>query len=299
MNQLIKFCDVFDIRFLQIKYNDDDDGGDSCARLSASDKATSATCHITVTGMTCSACSLTIAEQLEAIHGVHRAGVSLALARATVSYDDLATTPESLVQIVENAGYCATLEDISAQGMVERLNQSQELQDLRQAISSASVFSTMIASLEYLAHLNRINSHIPHVFMWIVLPLAIKIQIVDAWLIHVRAWSHGKRKMTMENLLSLSLALGLGLAILQGIFGQEQSSIAYASSGSFLTIVFLTGRYLEGVLKRESHRNLVALCELQAEKEEYEIVHSKVGRQDQRHRDDADLVIVGHANVTT
>lgn len=82
----------------------------------------------------------------------------------------------------------------------------------------------------------------------------------------------------MDNLLSLSLALGLGLVILQGILGQERSSIAYASSGSFLTIVFLAGRYLEGVLKRESHRNLVALCELQVEKEKYQIIHSKVGR---------------------
>lgn len=80
----------------------------------------------------------------------------------------------------------------------------------------------------------------------------------------------------MDTLLSLSLLIGLGLAILQATLQDGQYSIAYASSGSLLTIVILAGRYLETVLKRESYRNIAMLFELQSEKEMYQLVESEV-----------------------
>lgn len=280
MNQLIRICDVFDIRFLQIKYNDDE--GDACAPTNAKEIGMSTTCCISITGMTCGACSAAIVQKLEAIAGVHRASVSLLLARATVSYETtgtLATSPTNLIEAIHKAGYGATLERRDATETIKRLDQTRQLLELRQAMSSASICSTVIVVLEYLptlAGLKEATSHNSLSLVWIAVMLATKVQVYDAWQLHVRAWSCSGRKMTMDTLLSLSLLIGLGLAILQATLQDGQYSIAYASSGSLLTIVILAGRYLETVLKRESYRNIAMLFELQSEKEMYQLVESEV-----------------------
>ncbi|CAG5184570.1 uncharacterized protein ALTATR162_LOCUS10975 [Alternaria atra] len=76
----------------------------------------------------------------------------------------------------------------------------------------------------------------------------------------------------MDTLLSLSLIVGLGLSILQVTSGTLTiSSQPYASSGSFLTVVILAGRYLEAVIRREGNAHLIALYEMKKEKETYQI----------------------------
>lgn len=229
--------------------------------------------------MTCGACSSAITQKLEALDGVHRASVSLALTRAVVSYDASALSAVELVRHVHQAGYEAVEEEMDDMRTIERLNQKQELHELRQAISSATVCSTLIASLEYMPAFPRfddINAYLSGSLVWILLALAFRVQIWDAWPIHKRAWINGMSKLTMDSLLSQSLLLGLGLSITRAIFDPGQSSVAYASSGSFTTVIILAGRYLEAVLKRESHRNLAMLYELQAERETYRLIESEV-----------------------
>lgn len=277
MNQLIKICDALDVHFLQIQYNDDE--GDPCAPANEEKKTMTEIYRMKITGMTCTVCSTAITQQLEALDGVYRASVSLTLARATISYDNSVITPATLIRAVKEGGYDAALENMDALGTIERLNQTQELLSLRQAISSASIYSTLIAGLNYLPAFVtsfRAISCIPRSLAWIALLLALKVQVSDAWTIHMRAWKRGMQKMTMDTLLSLSLLLRLGLAMLQASLGQEQNSIEHASSGSFLVIIILAGRYLEAVLKRESHRNLATLYELLTEKEMYRLVDSEV-----------------------
>ncbi|KAJ8114663.1 hypothetical protein OPT61_g3516 [Boeremia exigua] len=275
MNQLIRVCDALDIRFLQIKYNDDE--GDACAPAKEDDEVLSHTSRMTVGGMTCAACSTSVVEQLEALHGVHRASVSLTMGRATVSYDASAIKPEEMLDTVRKAGYDATFEEQSTFETIERLNQSSELLEIKQAISSALLFSSVIIILEYLPKSANIGApplSLQHVSAYLALLLAAKVQILDAWSIHQRAWTrHGRRKMSMETLLSLSLLLGIGLALLLVFLRQHRKSLAYASSGSFMTIVILAGRYIEAVLKKESNRNIAALYELQTESEMYQLAH--------------------------
>ena len=277
MNQLIKACDTLDIRFLQIKYNDDE--GDACAPADAHNN-TSETCRITISGMTCSACSSSLTQQLESSSGIYRASVSLALGRATISYDTLKITPPEIVGIVRQAGYDTALGEKSLNDAIERLRQSQELQDLRSAITSASVCSTMIIGLENLTHLSKFSrdpSRSQLVVALISLLLAYRAQITDAWSIHSRAWSgRGKQNATMETLISLSLLCGFLLSMLQILRPNSSRDIAYASSGSLLTVVVLAGRYLEAVLKREDNSKLAALYELQTAKETYQVTSNSV-----------------------
>jgi Cu+-exporting ATPase len=278
MNRLIKACDTFDFRFLQIKYNDDE--GDACAPAEKEEKTTSETCRISIGGMTCGACVSSVTKHLESVEGVFRASVSLALGRATVSYDTVLTIPDQILKAIRDAGYDADLSSKSVEEIIERLRQNHELRDLRAAISSASVCSMLIIGLDYVPSftLMSMSSTVSwRLLAWISLLLASRVQIWDAWSIHSRAWAkRGKREATMDTLLSLSLLLGLGLPFLQAMVGNSQDTYTYASSGSFLTIVILAGKYLEAVLKRESNSNLATLYELQTERDTYRLTGSTI-----------------------
>lgn len=278
MNQLIKICDAFDISFLQIKYNDDDEEAGSCAPANIHRDTGSKSCHIAITGMTCSACASSIVQQLEGLDGVNRASVSLAIGRATVSYRTSAIAPEALVEAVKEMGYAATAEEDVSKTLAH-LNQSSELLGLKQALSSASIYSSLIMGLDYMQLSTGSSASLQRSSAFVALLLAAKVQILDIWAIHVQAWPRaGRRRMTMETLLSLSLLLGMGLALLQSCFGQQRESLAYASSGSFLTIVILAGKYLEAVFRKDSNRNLAALYELQAEREVYRLADKDVSK---------------------
>ncbi len=58
-----------------------------------------------VTGMTCGGCVNMLTRALVAIDGVHDVQVSLALAEATVLYDEQFTSPDKLKLAVHQAGY--------------------------------------------------------------------------------------------------------------------------------------------------------------------------------------------------
>jgi P-type Cu+ transporter len=71
--------------------------------------ATSETCTIPVSGMTCAGCSARIQQTLERTPGVSSANVNLMTGSATIDYNPLATTPERLVETIKQTGYGAEL----------------------------------------------------------------------------------------------------------------------------------------------------------------------------------------------
>lgn len=270
MNQLIKACDALDIRFFQIKYNDA--GGDACAPADSPDGSSTETRRITIKGMTCGACTSSISETLQDVDGVFRSSVSLALGHATVSYDSYVTTPEIIVSSIQAVGYDASLGERSSQEIIEELRQPSELRDLKTAIFSTGMCLSIIVSLEYLRDMAVTDPAALQFLTWIVLLLTFRVQIWDARMIHIRAWKGKARKAaTMDTLLSLSLLLGLFKVAIQVTFGNLQRAAASMSSGPFLTVTTLAGKYLQAVLKRESSANLAALYELQAEGQMYRL----------------------------
>jgi len=64
---------------------------------------------IKVDGMTCGSCASKISTALEAAKGVNAASVCHKSGKATVTYDQTATTPEQLVEAIQTAGYKANL----------------------------------------------------------------------------------------------------------------------------------------------------------------------------------------------
>ncbi len=60
---------------------------------------------ISITGMTCSSCALTISKALNKIEGVKKATVNFALEKAVVEFDDASLKIEALVKLIKCLGF--------------------------------------------------------------------------------------------------------------------------------------------------------------------------------------------------
>ena len=68
-------------------------------------KATEAKLELPIEGMTCASCVRRVEKALSTMDGVQTADVNYALARATVTYDPVRTSPKVLAEAVASAGY--------------------------------------------------------------------------------------------------------------------------------------------------------------------------------------------------
>ena len=71
--------------------------------------AATQTVTLSVPGMTCSACPVTVKKALSKVEGVEKIVVSFEKKQAVVTYDDAKTNVEALAKATENAGYPSTV----------------------------------------------------------------------------------------------------------------------------------------------------------------------------------------------
>lgn len=79
------------------------------ATLSSPVWAATKTVTLSVPGMTCAACPITVKKALTKVDGVSKAEVNYDQRQATVTYDDVKTNVEALTKATTNAGYPSTL----------------------------------------------------------------------------------------------------------------------------------------------------------------------------------------------
>lgn len=79
------------------------------AALIAPAWAATKTVTLSVPGMTCAACPITVKKALTKVDGVQKAEVSYEKREAVVTFDGAKTSAEALTKATENAGYPATV----------------------------------------------------------------------------------------------------------------------------------------------------------------------------------------------
>ncbi len=77
--------------------------------FSASAWAATKTVTLSVPGMTCSACPITVKKALSKVDGVVKTEVSFGKKEATVTYDDAKTSVNALLDATKNAGYSSSV----------------------------------------------------------------------------------------------------------------------------------------------------------------------------------------------
>lgn len=71
--------------------------------------AATQTVTLSVPGMTCAACPITVKKALTKVDGVQKVEVSYEKLAAVVTFDDTRTTAKALTKATENAGYPSTV----------------------------------------------------------------------------------------------------------------------------------------------------------------------------------------------
>lgn len=71
--------------------------------------AATKTVRLSVPGMTCAACPITVKKALSRVQGVEKVEVSFEKREAVVTFDNAKTNVEALTRATENAGYPSTV----------------------------------------------------------------------------------------------------------------------------------------------------------------------------------------------
>jgi mercuric ion binding protein len=79
--------------------------------LSGATLAADKTVTLSVPGMTCSACPLTVKQSLQRVNGVEKVAVAFEPKEAVVTFDDAKTSVDKLRDATANAGYPSVLKD--------------------------------------------------------------------------------------------------------------------------------------------------------------------------------------------
>ena len=72
------------------------------------------TVTLSVPGMTCAACPVTVKQALSRVSGVEKIDVSLDKKEAVVTFDDTKTNVAALTRATENAGYPSSVQTVAA-----------------------------------------------------------------------------------------------------------------------------------------------------------------------------------------
>ena len=167
------------------------------------------TCDITVSGMTCAACSGRVQRTLEKTPGVRDASVNLMTGTATVAFDPQAVTPAGLVDVIRGTGYGAELPspDASVEEMFEAQDaeRSAEVADIRRkfGVSLAAAVGALPLSMPDMTGLD------PATGRWALLALSLPIVFWAGRHFYTRAWAAFRHHSADMNTL---IAVGTGAA---------------------------------------------------------------------------------------
>jgi len=212
------------------------------------------TATISVGGMSCASCVLTIEKALNRLPGVKSAVVNFAAEKAIVEFDPKVTPRVVLERTITALGYEVRPEPAEEAGVVES-----ELRTARARMVWAWVLvgPAMVLMLLHLTHV----LHLPMMIMTAIeLALGAAVLLGPGW--HTLKAAFGSIKAgsaTMDVLIVLGTAAALvsGIAVLAGLPVENLGRVA-----GMLLAIYLTGRFLEASAKgraSQAIRKLVAL----------------------------------------
>ena len=230
---------------------------------------------LSITGMSCNACAMTIEKGLNRLDGVD-ATVNFATESARVTFDASQTDTLNLVSVVESLGYGArplaeTTPDMLDAEVRERVAM------LKSRLTASIVLGVPVALVSMFAVLQFAN------WQWYAMAFSAPVVTWGAWPFHRAALMNARhRATTMDTLISLGIVAAVAWSVWALVWGHAatksvQDSMASMTSmtGSSgvhvyfevavaVTIFLLAGRYFEARAKRRAGDALRALLALGA-----------------------------------
>jgi Cu+-exporting ATPase len=228
---------------------------------------------LSITGMSCNACAMTIEKGLNHLAGVE-ATVNFATESARVTFDASQVDTVKLVSLVESLGYGArplaeTTPDMLDAEVRERVAM------LKSRLTASIVLGVPVALVSMFAVLQFAN------WQWYALAFSAPVVTWGAWPFHRAALMNARhRATTMDTLISLGIVAAVAWSVWALFWGHAATTSAQDSMTSMtgmssgvhvyfevavaVTIFLLAGRYFEARAKRRAGDALRALLALGA-----------------------------------
>jgi len=220
---------------------------------------------LTVGGMHCATCALTIEDSLKEVPGVIDADVNFALGRANVRYDASRATEGDIKKAVEEAGYKV----LEVQGVLaERVERAKEVRALFRSLVLAASLSIPIAAISMTYDLWPEGVLSVDMRNLVLLGLSAPVQFY-AGLRYYRGTYYAvkNRRANMDTLVVLGTtaawAYSLIVTLLPDLAGT--SDVYFDTSAVIITLV-LAGKYLELRARGGTSEAIVRLMDLQPPK---------------------------------
>jgi len=217
---------------------------------------------LTIGGMHCATCALTVQDSLEDIPGVYNAKVNFALGKALVDYDASIATQADLKKAVEGAGYKV----LEVQGvMAEKIARGKELKDNFTALLIATIFAVPIAAISMTYDLWPSGLLDESARNYILLILAIPVQFY-AGLRYYRGtyWAIRNRRANMDTLVVIGTSSAWLYSLIVTLFPGTASTLdVYFDTSAVIITLVLAGKYLELRSRGATSEAIVKLMNLQ------------------------------------
>jgi len=225
---------------------------------------------LSITGMSCNACAMTIEKGLNRLDGVE-ATVNFATESARVTFDASQTDTLNLVSLVESLGYGArplaeTTPDMLDAEVRERVAM------LKSRLTASIVLGVPVVLVSMFAVLQFAN------WQWYAMAFSTPVVTWGAWPFHRAALMNARhRATTMDTLISLGIVAAVSWSVwalvwgdvtahseMTGMIGMTGGVHVYFEVAVAVTIFLLAGRYFEARAKRRAGDALRALLALGA-----------------------------------
>ena len=234
-------------------------------------QATTATVDLSISGMSCNACAMSIEKGLNAVSGV-TATVNFATETARVDYDPGSSSAEQLIQVVSGLGYGARLEQDTTPDMLDA-EVRERVAMLRMRLTGSIVLGLPVVALSMIPGLQFDG------WQWAALVLSVPVASWGAWPFHRAALMNARhRATTMDTLISIGVLAAMVWSVWALVWGGAADSHGhhsfvtdttdgvhvYFEVAVAVTVFLLAGRFFEARAKRRAGDALRALLALGA-----------------------------------
>ena len=234
---------------------------------------------LSLTGMSCNACAMTIEKGLNKMPGV-QASVNFATESARISFSNQQTNPERIIETVKSLGYNARLLENTTTEMLEA-EVSERVAMLLTRLIASIIFGLPVVIISMVAALQFKN------WQWLALVLSAPVVTWGAWPFHRAALMNARhRATTMDTLISIGITASTAWSVWAIVWGDSVEHIYRGSSHTAsmtsmmmkagdsthiylevavaVTVFLLAGRYFEARAKNRAGDALRSLLALNA-----------------------------------
>ncbi|KAF5543689.1 aldehyde dehydrogenase (NAD+) [Fusarium phyllophilum] len=264
ISQLVKvyqFLDVDDA----IQYNEDESEFSSPGTKFSKSEYTkcdkdNASLILSLSGLTCSACSSAVESALASHPDVDQVRVSLALQQATLIGKTSSFDSQSIIRLVTDLGYGVELGPRSPQEVIRVLKSIEEIARFKSSLSSLAGCATVNQTVTFF--LSVVQGRIPSAVLLAAHLLCAALTLFAQWQyilwIHEDGWKAiCGGQPNMNTLVSSSIYLGTFISGIDLLAYGTTEGCSYYTTVLGLALVVVAGRYIELMSRRTTSEDLL------------------------------------------